>query len=236
LKALSNSIGSGIMMELNSESPETESLFIAVNKPGGKPAWSGNPTLLQPVKFGLRSLIAYKKLSFELFAANIWNYNNLAKKSVNGTNYLTFDNIDARMYGGNLYFNHPNIDVNVSYVWAKNQTNDSPLSEIPPLSVKTKVISPEYYNIVAYIGHTYNNAQTRIDENLNERTSSAWNKLDFGISYNWSNLNISLDVENLLNSNYYQHLSFLRDPFMANNQVYEPGRVFRITFKTNRLL
>ncbi len=48
-------------------------------------------------------------------------------------------------------------------------------------------------------------------------------------------LNISVDVENLLDYNYYQHLSFLRDPFMANNQVYEPGRVFRITFKTNRL-
>ncbi len=80
LKALSNTIGSGIMMELNSESPETESLFIAVNKPGGKPAWSGNPNLSQPVKFGLRGLIAYKELSLELFASQIWNYNNLSKE------------------------------------------------------------------------------------------------------------------------------------------------------------
>ncbi len=32
-----------------------------------------------------------------------------------------------------LYFNYPNVDFNVSYVWAKNQTNESPLSEIPPL-------------------------------------------------------------------------------------------------------
>ena len=236
LKALSNSIGSGIMMELNSESPETESLFIAVNKPGGKPAWSGNPSLKQPVKFGLRSLLTYRELSVEIFASHIWNYNNLSKRTVNTTNFLTFSNIDARMYGGNLFYNHPNIDFNLSYVWAKNQTNDTPLSEIPPLSVKTKVISPEYNNFVVYARHTYNNAQTRIDDNLNERTSSAWNKIDLGISYTWSNLNISLDIENILNSNYYQHLSFLRDPFMANNQVYEPGRVFRITFKTNRLL
>ena len=136
----------------------------------------------------------------------------------------------------NLYLNYPNIDFSVSYVWAKNQSNESPLSEIPPLSIKTKLISPEYKNFVAYVRHTYNNAQTRIDENLNERTSAAWNKIDLGISYLWSNFNISLDVENLLGYNFYQHLSFLRDPFMANNQVYEPGRVFRITFKTNRFL
>lgn len=236
VEAITNTLAGGLMVEVNSDSPETESLFIAVQKPMNKPAWSGNPNLSQPVKFGLRSLLTYKDVSLELFGSNVWNYNNLAKKTVDGANYLTFSNIDARIYGGNLYYNHPNIDFNLSYVWAKNNSNDTPLAEIPPLSIKTKLISPTLYNFNVYLRHTYNDAQTRIDENLNERTSGAWNKIDFGISYNWSNLNISLDIENVLDNNYFQHLSFLRDPFMANNQVYEPGRVFRITFKTNSLL
>lgn len=236
MKALSNTLAGGLMVEINSDSPETESLFIAVKKPGTKPAWSGNPNLSQPIKFGLRSLLTYKDVSLELFGSNVWNYNNLAKKTVNDANYLTFSNIDARIYGGNIYYNHPNIDFNLSYVWAKNNSNNTPLAEIPPLSIKTKLISPMLYNFNVYARHTYNDAQTRIDENLNERTSGAWNKIDFGISYNWSNLNISLDIENVLDYNYFQHLSFLRDPFMANSQVYEPGRVFRITFKTNSLL
>ena len=236
VKTLSDNAAGGLMVEVNSDSPETESLFIAVNKPGNKPAWSGNPNLSQPIKFGLRSLLSYKDFSLELFGSHIWDYNNLSKRTVNDINYLTFSNIDTRIFGTNLFYNHEYIDFNLSYVWAKNNSNDTPLSEIPPLSVKTKINSPKIYNFYFYARHTYNDAQKRIDENLNERTSGAWNKIDFGINYTWSNLDISLDIENILNNNYYQHLSFLRDPFMANNQVFEPGRVFRITLKTNSFL
>lgn len=235
LTALTNKIGAGMMLELNSESPETESLFIGVKKPGTKPAWVGNPTLDQPIKASLRGLLSYSDLSVELFASQVWNYSNLVKSTANEKNYLTFANVDAQMLGTNIYYNHENIELGVSYVWAKNTTNDSPLSEIQPLSISTKLISPEYYNLVGYIRHTYNDAQLRIDELLNEGKTPAWNKIDLGINYSWSNLSVSLDVENILDHNYYQHLSFLRDPFSAKSNVFDPGRTFRVTFKTNQL-
>jgi len=234
--ALSEKMGAGLMFEINSESPETESLFIAVKKPGTKPSWSGNPNLNQPIKSSLRGLISFENLSLELFASRIWDYNNLARKSVNQLNYLTFANIDAQIFGTNIFFNYKYIEIGASYVWAENLTNNSPLSEIPPLNLSTKIISPRIYNFVLYAKHTFNDAQKRIDETLFENSSPSWNKIDLGINFNWSSINISLDIENLLDYKYYQHLSFLRDPFSTKQSVYEPGRVLRVTFKTNQIL
>ncbi|MCB0748995.1 MAG: hypothetical protein KDC90_16165, partial [Ignavibacteriae bacterium] len=188
-----------------------------------------------PVKATLRGSLSYENIVMELYGSQIWNYNNLVKQVVNQTPFLTYANVDAYLLGTNLNMKYKNIEVDGAYIWAKNTSNNSPLSEIPPLKISTKIISPEYENIIVYLKHTYNNSQTRVDDLLNETTSKAWNKIDLGFMYNFRNLNISLDIENILDANYYQHLSYLRDPFSSGLQVYEPGRVFRISFKTNQL-
>ncbi|MBK8946205.1 MAG: hypothetical protein IPM32_13190 [Ignavibacteriae bacterium] len=236
LYAINNSFGIGGMIEVNSESPETESLFISVQKPMGKPSWTGNSNLKQPFKGTLRGSITYENVNLEMFGSKVWNYNNLARQTVMQMPFLTYTNVDALLLGSNLNVNYKFIVVDASYIWAKNSTNNSPLAEMPPLKISTKIISPEYYGFVTYLKHLYNNAQIRVDDLLNETKSGAWNKLDIGLMYNFNGIEISLDVENLLNANYYQHLSFMRDPFAAGNKVYEPGRIFRITFKTNQIL
>lgn len=235
LTTLSDKVGAGIMAEVNSESPETETLFIAVEKPGTKPAWSGNPNLQQPIKTSLRGSLDFNNISFEVFGSQVWNYNNLVKKSISEKKYLTFENVDAYMFGTNIFYDHENLEINASYIWAKNTSNESPLSEIPPLSITTKIISPMYHNFIIYAKHTYNDAQLRIDELLNESSTPAWNRIDLGFIYSWSSFNISVDIDNILNQEFYQHLSYLRDPFSSMNRVYEPGRVFRVTFKINQI-
>ena len=47
---------------------------------------------------------------------------------------------------------------------------------------------------------------------------------------------ISLEVENITNTLYYQHLSYLRDPFASGSRVYEPGTTVRLNFRLNQLL
>jgi len=233
--ALSQKIGIGGLVEINSESPETESLFIAVKKPGTKPAWSGNPNLNQPLKVTLRTSINYENLSLEIFNSQIWNYNNLTKKIVDQTAFLTYQNVDASIFGGNLNIRYKYLELNGSYVWAKNKTNNSPLSEIPPLKVSTKLISPKYDNFIVFLKHTYNDAQLRVDELLNENVTPAWNKFDLGFLYSYKGYDLSLEIENLFNANYFQHLSYLRNPFSSGLKVYEPGRVFRISLKAIQL-
>lgn len=233
---LFNALGAGAMLEANSEAPEIEALYIAVQKPMGKPTWSGNPNLRQPVKFGFRGNLVYDNFSVELFVSRIQNYYILVKKSVEEQNYLSYSNIDAQIYGTNILYSSNYIEFNLSYNWAKNITDNLPLAEIQPLTIKTKLISPKIYNLTAYLKHSYNDAQTRVYDLLNERSTPAWNKFDVGVNYSNKNYSIYLDVENVLNEQYYQHLSYLRDPFSANNQVYEPGRVIRLTFKLSQLL
>ncbi|MBT8377951.1 MAG: hypothetical protein KJN64_01835 [Ignavibacteria bacterium] len=224
------------LIEAATEAPETEYLFIAVQKPMTKPNWSGNPKLNQPVRTTLRGSIGYNFFNFEAFATRVWNYVNLKKAVVETKPYTTYENVDAFMLGFNFSFYWRFIEMIAGYTNAQNTTNNTPLSEIPPLSISTKLTSPAIYNTVVYVKHTYNNAQLRVDETLNETTTPAWNKFDVGTVYNAGSFLISLEIENLTNTLYYQHLSYLRDPFSSGNRVYEPGTTVRFNFRLNQLL
>ncbi len=235
MTAINNNLGAGFLIEANSEAPETETMFIAVKKPGTKPAWVGNPELSQPVKASIRASLHYNSFTLEAYGTRVWNYVNLTRTQVVGNNFLTYNNIDAMIYGLNLNGKYEFIELDASYTWAKNITSASPLSEITPLTVHTTLVSPKYYGVRFLLKHIYNDAQLRVDESLNEVTTPAWNKLNIGFDFNYLSYTISVMVENITNQQYYQHLSFLRDPFASGFRVYEPGRTFRITLKTNQL-
>jgi iron complex outermembrane receptor protein len=224
------------LLEAASEAPETEYLFIAVQKPMAKPNWSGNPTLNQPIRTTLRASIGYNYFNLELFGTRVWNYVNLKKDAVGTKPYTTYENIDAYLLGFNFRINWNFIEMNAGYTYAQNTTNGAPLSEIPPLNISTKLTSPLIYSTVLYIKHTYNNAQLRVDKTLNESTTPAWNKFDAGVMYSTNSFLVSLEVENITNILYYQHLSYLRDPFASGNEVYEPGTTVRLNFRLNQIL
>jgi iron complex outermembrane receptor protein len=224
------------LLETASEAPEMEYLFIAVQKPMAKPNWSGNPTLNQPVRTTLRGLIGYKYFNIELFGTKVWNYVSLKKAAIGTKPYTTYENVDAFMLGFNFIFNWDFIEMKAGYTYAQNTTYRTPLSEIPPFSVSTKLISPAIYKTVFYVKHTFNNSQLRVDYTLNESTTPAWNKFDIGIMYSTKTFLISLEAENITNTLYYQHLSYLRDPFASGNRVYEPGLTVRLNFRFNQLL
>jgi iron complex outermembrane receptor protein len=224
------------LLEAASEAPETEYLYIAVQKPMTKSNWSGNPTLNQPVRTTLRGSIGYKYINFEAFATQVWNYINLKKDAVGTKPYTTYGNVDTYMLGFNFRLNWNLMEMNAGYTYAQNTTNNTPLSEIPPLYISTKLTSPVIYNTVVYLMHTYNNAQLRVDETLNETTTPTWNKFDIGAVYNAGSFLVSIEIENLTNTLYYQHLSYLRSPFASGKRVNEPGTTFRLSFRLNQLL
>ena len=122
-----------------------------------------------------------------------------------------------------------NFDFNASYTWAENTTDDSPMPEINPFSISIVLKSPKIFEFSTYIKYTFSDAQTRVDESLNESSSSSWNLISVGLNYSYSPLKFSLAVENLLNELYHQHLSYLRDPFRSGEKVYEMGRTLRLS-------
>lgn len=228
---LDNDWGAGALIEAGSEAPETEYLFITLQRPMTNPNWSGNPTLNQPIRGTIRGSVNYQKIRLELFTTQVWNYVSLTNTTVGMKPYSTYENVNAYILGVNFNLDWKFIEMNASYTYAQNTTNDSPLSEIQPLSISTKLTSPIFFKTLIYIKHTYNDAQTRVDGFLNELTTPDWNRLDIGAVYNADSFLISLEIENLTNALYYQHLSYLRDPFASGSRVFEPGRTVRMNFR-----
>ena len=218
------------------EAPETECLFIAVHRPMMNPNWSGNPNLDQPIRATMRGSVNFRQIRLETYATYVWNYVDIVNTAVGMKPYTTFENINAYMLGFNFNFEWKFIEMNAGYTYAQNVTNDLPLAEILPFNISTKLTSPKLYNMFVFLQHTYNDAQLRIDPSLNETTTPAWNRVDIGVVYSGGTFLVSLEIENLTNTLYYQHLSYLRDPFASGNRIFEPGTTARLNFILNQLL
>jgi len=227
--SINNSVGYGFMVETSGEPPSLEELYISVKKPLTKPTWSGNPNLNQPIRAGLRGMVAYENFSLEVYYSQIWNYINLIK--VPGVKPLqTYDNVDAQLLGTNFSFTSKFVDLSMSYTYANNVTNDSPLSEIRPFESTLKLRSPKFWSINLFLNIAYEAEQSRVDATLNETATPAWYRADIGIKYEINKMQISLELENVTNQLYYKHLSYMRNPFSSGVNVFEPGRNVYLSF------
>lgn len=139
------------------------------------------------------------------------------------------------MLGFNFEAGWKYLNVNAVYTYAQNKTNDSPLAEIPPFKITSTISSPEFSGLSGFVKHTYTDSQNRVDLNLSESSTPSWNKIDLGISYLYQTVRITLEAENITNELYYQHLSYMRDPFASGAKVFEPGRTIRLSVKYNNI-
>ncbi|MFA5510978.1 MAG: hypothetical protein WC313_00895 [Candidatus Kapaibacterium sp.] len=229
-------LGFGAGAEFAIEAPEAEQLFIGVKRPGMNPDWIGNTTLEQPKKSSVRLDLSSEYFSINVYANYVADYINLTKANAGGKNVLTYRNTNALITGVNLNLKYNFIQSSISYVYGENTSNRNPLPEIMPLSVTNMIELPTVLNIVPVIIHRFENYQPRIDTELNEFSSDSWNTLALRLSYNYKGAVFMLEANNLLNHNYYRHLSFARNPFSAGSRVYEPGTVLRFTLVYDGLL
>lgn len=226
--AISSNWGYGAILEASAELPETEALFISVKRAPTSSSWVGNPTLHQPLKTGARASVITTFARLEVFSTFVSNYVYLDKKRAGSVNYVTYRNIGAMMSGVNFVLEYKFIEITASYTYAENRSDNSPLAEIPPLKVITRLISPKWMDLSFYLRHTYSDAQARFDLTLGETETPAYNKIDLGVTGEYQRVKFSLEVENLLNINYYSHLSYFRDPFKSGMKVFEPGTTVRL--------
>ncbi len=210
--------------------PSAQSMFITVQRPMGKPWWSGNPDLNAPIRGSLRSEIRSYGAGVELSASYVWDYVNLVGRSAGATgqNYFTYDNVDALLLSVSVNGSWRYLDTHAGYTRASVEPSGHPLSEVPPLYVSYIVKSPQVYGAVAWLRHEYNDAQTRIDESLREFPSRAWHRFDLGVNYAAGPLVFGLEAVNLFDELYARHMSYARNPYSAGTSVYEPGRTLRL--------
>jgi len=219
--------------DLVSEPPATQSMYIAVQRPPGKPWWSGNPNLSAPIRASVRTELGINRLSAELSISHVWNYVDLTAAMAGGQAYMTYENVDALMASVNVNGSWRYIDARAGYTWAASYPGEHPLAEVPPLYAAYRLKSPVYRGAQAWFGHEYNDAQTRVDASLQEMTTGAWNRFDVGLAYSVQDVRIGLEVNNLFDELYSRHLSYLRNPYSTGTRVYEPGRTVRLNVVFN---
>ena len=148
-----------------------------------------------------------------------------------------FTNIDNAMqyganFGANIHFlKYFNANIDLTYVYAQNLDFNEPLPEIAPF---TSIISIAYKrnNLTVKIQNEYQAKQERISSLVGEQKSEEFTVFNINASYLFfKKLNFGLGVNNILNANYYRHLSRPYKNMDTSSMFYEPGRNFRIFVK-----
>jgi iron complex outermembrane receptor protein len=116
----------------------------------------------------------------------------------------------------------------MSYVQARKETkpekniNSSRVAEIPPLKTRIAI----RYDKGSYFGEVetiLSATQYRVDTDLNEQRTSG-----YGVGGNFKGFTINSGIDNVFDKKYFEHLSYLRDPFATGVKVPEPGRTFYV--------
>lgn len=145
-----------------------------------------------------------------------------------------FENVDdALMYGFEFLASYNiwkglNIYGNWAYTLGENKTMVEPLAEIPPMEINAGMKYMENrWNV--QLNSRFVMKQDRVSASFDETASDAFQVFDFSAYYNiWKGLSLSLNVENILDENYVEHLSrAYSNQIPGTNMIYlEPGRNF----------
>lgn len=226
--------------------PDPIERYIALS---GQAPWYGNPSLkptknneidvgaeLYPIdNLGLRANLFYSDLTDFIY---LRQYPNTCLSGTGTCTYTTYQNIDAKIYGGDLSlfygFNEKlSAEVGLAYQRGKKDSgvyNDGDLAEIPPLKsrVALKYDDGAFYGLIEGI---YQARQSKVDSDLKEIETSSYFIMNLKVGYTYANrLFFGLGVDNVFDRLYYNYLSYVRDPFrgisVSGNPVKipEPGR------------
>ncbi len=229
--------------------PDAQERYFALNRSGMMETrygdWVGNPKL-KPSKnteidLGLRWRTPRLSGSATLFFSyvkdfiTLYNQTNVNNTGL-GTKARSYANVDARLYGGELEValsltDYLFLEWGTSYVVGRKNTDparniyDKDIAEMPPLKVRTAL----RYDTGVYFGEIETIAsatQHRVDSDLGEAKTPGWAVVNLKAGGEYKNFRLTAGVKNLLDKFYYEHLSYLRDPFSTGVKVPEPGRSF----------
>ena len=212
--------------------PGPDERYIALDRPPDKPDWVGDPEI-DPVKnrefdFGVKYLgdTFYGKATF--FYSDIQDFITVYDIDEPGEGARSFRNVDATFYGGEINLNlflpfDLYLQGGFFYTWARDDTFDKPLTEIPPLQGRIAA----RYDIERYFAEVegvFADDQRRVDSDLNEENTPGWGIMNLKAGIRHKKLDIFAGVHNVFDRQYFEHLSFQRDPFRTGIKVPEIGR------------
>jgi iron complex outermembrane receptor protein len=227
--------------------PDPQERYFALRRMGTD--WVGNPEL-KPSKnteldLGIkhstdRTLI--KATAFYSYVQDYITVHNQSKvNSVPGvmnSQARSYENVNAQFFGGELDLRLSLTQElflfgGMSYVQARKETkpekniNSSNVAEIPPLKTRLAL----RYDKGSYFGEVetiLSATQNRTDTDLREQKTSGYGVVNIKVGGNFKGFTINAGIDNVFDKRYFEHLSYLRDPFTTGVKVPEPGRTFYV--------
>ncbi len=218
--------------------PDQKELFINIPAvTGSAKDTSGNPglkaTANNEADLGLKFSNDKFYVNASVFYSSLSDYINLRGFQAGTTQYLTYENVDAVVYGGELgsqvslpgdFF----LKAGASCAWGRNTTGARPLSEMPPLK-GTAALRYDNSSFFIEAAENLSARQHRVDTALHEAKTAGWSTTDLKAGYTYKDLTLYAGVYNLFDKYYLTYLSYLRDPFASGMKVPENGRNFYVT-------
>jgi iron complex outermembrane receptor protein len=112
----------------------------------------------------------------------------------------------------------------VSYTEGWNRTAHGWLAEIPPLR-GTVALRYDRARWFAEVESALAADQDKVDASAKEQPTAGWAILNVKAGLQLGGARVHVGVRNVADRAYYEHLSYLRDPFASGVRVPEPGRV-----------
>ncbi len=231
--------------------PDAQERYFALNRMGSLEKklgdWVGNPKLKpsknREIDVGVEWSSGRLNVKAELFYSSVKDYIVLYKQEATvrissmmdaNTYARSYANVNARILGGELKGSYAITDTlfllgSLSYVRGTKNLKahlgikDKDLAEIPPLRAD---MSLRYDNgrFFFQVEGVLSASQSNVDSDLGEGKTSGYGVINLKAGGSYKGIRITAGVENLLDKFYYEHLSYLRDPFSSGVKVPEPGR------------
>jgi iron complex outermembrane receptor protein len=189
---------------------------------------------VQKTKFQLEATVFYSILNNYIQANLDTTLSRKFMPCMEPKNAKRYENVeDAFIYGFELLTNYNlwkglNIYGNWAYTLGENVSMDEPLAEIPPMELNAGLkYNANKWNV--QFNSRFVMEQDRVSLSFNEQKSSAFQVFDFSAYYTvWKGLSLSLNIENIFDENYVEHLSrAYKNQIPGTNSIYfEPGRNF----------
>lgn len=217
--------------------------FFALKRAGSD--WVGNPELVPSRNTGTdlaatfrhRGLLVESSGYFNWVADFVTVYNQRKANPIAGimnSSARSYANVDARIYGTEVRLaysvvRHVFLSGDMSFVRGTQDAvpargiYSTSLAEIPPLSSRFGLRYDRGF-LSGEVEGEFVGAQTRVNTDLLEQTTPGYGVANLRFGANWRSLALRVGLDNIFGRDFYQHLSYQRDPFRLGVRVREPGR------------
>jgi iron complex outermembrane receptor protein len=219
--------------------PDASERFVAIQRMGteDKPDRVGNPGLAPEKNSEVDLAMEYDhglvRLETDLFYSYVEDFIVVRDVFRSERHARTAKNVDAELYGAEASLLarlplHLYGRLGAAYTRARNETDDTDLSEIPPFQGRASLRYDDE-RLYGELEGVFADSQTKVDRFLDEPTTPGWGIANLRLGYRWKWLRVSANIFNLFDNQYVEHLSYQREVFRSGIRVPEPGRTFFVS-------